>query len=205
MTDLTFTLGTDPQGSPIAADLARLPHLLIGGVTGSGKTHCIDNICAQLEGKAEIRRLDAENPCATLYSLRAAREELDARCAAFKAACVKQINEYEPPMPHVVIVLDEYAPLFIPFKEEAEALLTDLAMYGRIAGIHLILSTQKLYPEVVTGMLKAIFPSRIAFRTATAAHSRHLLDHTGAELLKRPGDMLYFPISAEKPIPVHGN
>lgn len=203
MADLTFTLGTDNQGNPVTADLARLPHLLIGGVAGSGKTWCIDSICVQLNDKAEIRRLDAQNPRAALYSLHAAEAEMNIRLDAFKAAGARQLSEYMLPLAPVIIVLDEYAPLFIPFKEEAEGILCRIAQMGRAAGFHLILSTQKLYPEVVTGMMRANIPSRIAFRTATADHSRILLDHNGAELLHCPGDALYYPFDAEKPIPVH--
>lgn len=205
MADLTFTLGTDAQDNPVTADLARLPHLLIGGVAGSGKTWFIDSICTQLQGKADIRRLDAQNPRATLHSLRTAEVDMNIHLAAFKAAGVRQLSEYELPLPPVVIVLDEFSSLFIPFKEEAEGILRRIAQMGRAAGYHLILATQKLYPEVVTGMMRANIPSRIAFRTATADHSRILLDHTGAELLHRPGDMLYYPIGSEEPIPLHAN
>ncbi len=200
MSELTLTLGLDAADSPVTFDLARMPHLLIGGVAGSGKSVCIDSLCAQLEGRVEIRRLDTEAPAAALPALRAAMQELDARLAALKAANVRQISQYHPPMQPIVIVLDEYSHLYIAHQEETEALLVRIAQYGRLAGLHLILSTQRLQPEVLSGLLRANLPSRIAFRTATTEHSRALLDQPGAETLARPGEALFFPIGAQEPI-----
>ena len=189
MADLTFTLGTDAQGHPVTADLARLPHLLIGGVAGSGKTWCIDSICTQLDGKIDLLRFEPDDAEAALVALREAAAALPARCE----------GEQRP----LVIVIDEYSSLMHNHSQEVNDLIGHIAPHGRLAGIHLILTTQKLYPEVITGMMRANIPSRIAFRTATADHSRILLDHTGAELLHRPGDALYYPIVAEKSIPLH--
>jgi len=202
MADLLLTLGQDLSGAPLTFDLARMPHLLIGGVAGSGKTFCIDSLCAQLEGQAEIRRLNTEHPASAVLTLRAAAEELDARLAALKAANVRQINQYQPQMSRIVLVLDEYSHLYIAHGEETERLLLHIAQYGRLAGLHLILSTQRVQPEVLSGLLRANLPSRIAFRVATAEHSRALLDCPGAERLERPGDALFYPAGAQEPIPV---
>ena len=186
MADLTFTLGCDPTGAPVTETLS---HLLIGGMTGSGKTWCIDSICAQLDGKIDLLRFERDDAEAALAALREAVAALRAR---YK-------SNHRP----LVIVIDEFAPLMRGHAQEVDDLIRLIALQVCHAGIHLILATQWCTPEVVTGMVKSCIPSRITFYTATAAHSRALLDHTGAELLSRPGDALYYPIQAEKPIPLH--
>lgn len=205
MSELILTLGHAPDGTPVQFDLARLAHLFIGGVAGSGKTYCIESLLGQLPENVQVVRIDASNEEAALASLRSAEEELNARLEAFQAAGVRQISQYPQPLQRMVLALDEYAPLMRSHQSETEQLLTRIAQLGRMAGIHLFLSTQRLQPEVLTGLIKANFPSRIAFRTATADHSRALLDHTGAEKLAHPGDLLFYPIAAEKPIAVHVN
>lgn len=203
MSELILTLGRDASGKPVQFDLAKLSHLLIGGVAGSGKTFCIESLLAQLPADVQVIRIDTGSAEATLSALQSATNELNARLAAFRAAGVRQISQYDQPLSRMVLVLDDYTPLMINHREEFEQLLTGIAQQGRMAGICMILSTQRTQPEVLTGLIKANFPHRIAFRTATAQHSCSLLDCTGAEKLARPGDLLFLPLGAEEPIFVH--
>ena len=205
MSEMILTLGLAPDGTPVRFDLARLAHLFIGGVAGSGKTYCIESLLAQLPENVQTIRIDTSDEEAALASLRSAVEELNARLEAFQAAGVRQISQYPQPLQRMVLALDEYAPLMHKHHAETEQLLTRIAQLGRMTGIHLLISTQRPQPEVLTGLIKANFPSRIALRTATADHSRALLDHTGAEKLPRPGDLLFYPIGAESPVAVHVN
>lgn len=186
MADLTFNLGCDPTGAPVTETLS---HLLIGGATGSGKTWLIDSICTQLDGKIDLLRFERDDAESALEALREAVAALRAR---YK-------SNHRP----LVIVIDEFAPLMRGHAQEVDDLIRLIALQVCHAGIHLILATQMITPEVVTGTIKACIPSRIAFRTANAASSRALLDRPGAESLTCPGNALFYPIQAEKPIPVH--
>ena len=207
MSDLLLTLGKDASGVPIRIDLTRMPNLLIGGMTGSGKTFCIESLLSQLQHLPEaqliIRRLDATAAAEILDALRQAEDEMTARLARFYDAGARQIGQVTPALPRLLYIIDEFSPLMLHFSHDLEQCLMHLAQGGRRAGIHLILSTQRTQPEVITGLIRANFPSRIAFRVLTAEHSRCLLDHPGAEKLLRPGDMLFYPAGAEEPVFVH--
>ena len=207
MSDLMLTLGVDSSGTPVRFDLARLSHLLIGGIAGSGKTWCIRSLLAQLQrlpaDQLRIHELDARAADRTLDVLRGAETEMNRRLELFQEAGVHQCSQYALPLPRLLYVIDEFAPLMQHSAAELENILMQLAMQGRRAGIHLILSTQQLQPEVLTGLLRAVFPSRIAFKTTSAADSRALLDQPGAEKLRQPGDMLFCPLGEEHPLSVH--
>lgn len=203
MPDLPIILGTDAHGTPISCDLATTPHLLIGGMAGSGKTACIEYILAQLPAGVHSVSIHGAAAEKALAALRAAVHEINNRLEAFQATGVRQFSQYDRPMPRIVLALDDLAPLMHAHLTDAQRLLTRIAQLGRIAGVHLILATQQATPDVLTDLLKANFPGRIAFRTANSLESRALLGHPGAERLTRPGDMLFCPAPTEKPLLVH--
>jgi S-DNA-T family DNA segregation ATPase FtsK/SpoIIIE len=231
---LTVALGRDVAGSPIVADLARLPHLLIAGQTGSGKSVSINAIICSLLMSAtpdEVRLILADPkrvelagfnniphlvvPVVTdhdkiLNALYWAVGEMDRRYRLFARATARNIEAYNATrqgpdrVPYIVLIVDELADLMMSAPIQVEKAVTRLAQLARATGIHLIVATQRPSVDVITGLIKANIPARIAFATASAVDSRTILDMTGAEKLLGRGDMLVLPPDVPKPIRAQG-
>ena len=229
---LPVALGKGAGGEVVAIDLADMPHLLIAGATGSGKSVCINTIisCLILERTpAELRLLmiDPKRVEFTLYNgiphlltpvvveadqakclLKAAIVEMMDRYRRLENAGVRNIEAYNhkmsDKMPLLLVAIDELADLMMSARGEVEQSLCRLAQLGRATGIHLIVATQRPSVDVVTGLIKANFPSRISFGVASQVDSRTILDVGGAEKLLGKGDMLYLPADASKPVRVQG-
>lgn len=231
---LAFPLGKDVTGSPVICDLGRMPHLLITGVTGSGKTVCIQSMLLSLlrrntandlqmvlfDSHNEYPQVIAAAPHLRTPVITDARQAVDAlaamaqettqRIERFKQAGAYSISQYnaqapaEQQLPRIVIVLDALEPLMMAFPREVENAVMRLGPWAKAAGIHLVAAAQSCRPSMVTGILKANIPSRISFRLPTAEESRASLDHTGAERLLRPGDMICHPMGEFYPIRVQG-
>ena len=248
---LKFGLGRDVAGQPMVADLAKMPHLLIAGSTGSGKSVCLNSIVAsyllqyrpselqfimidpkmvelstyngiphlrfpvvtQIEADPEKERKSSDRTPTVMSVLKWSIREMERRYKQLslyghrnieswnKAAGVG--NELEK-LPYLVLIVDELADLMMVAPEEAEAAICRLAQKARAVGIHLILATQRPSVDVVTGLIKANFPSRITFAVTSQIDSRVILDMAGAEKLLGRGDMLYLSADASKPIRVQG-
>ena len=220
---LAIPIGKDVSGKPIAADLGAMPHLLIAGTTGSGKSVCIAAIatCLVMNNAPETLRLVMIDPKLVelirfnglphllgevevevkriLAVLRWATSEMDYRYELLRSVGAKEIDGYNAKMrkrnqatlPRVVIMIDELADLMMTAKEETEKALVRLAQKARAIGIHLVIATQRPSIDVVTGVIKANFPTRISFTVASSIDSRVILDVSGAETLLGKGDMLY--------------
>ncbi len=231
---LTVALGRDVAGSPIVADLGKLPHLLIAGQTGAGKSVCINSIiCSLLLGTTpdEVRLVLADPkrvelagfnhiphlvvPVVTdhdkiLNALYWAVGEMDRRYRLFARASARNIDGYNASrngpdrVPYIVLIIDELADLMLTAPIQVEKAITRLAQLARATGIHLVVSTQRPSVDVITGLIKANIPARIAFGTASAIDSRTILDLTGAEKLLGRGDMLWLPPDAPKPVRAQG-
>jgi hypothetical protein len=241
---LAFTLGKNIAGEPIVCDLAAMPHLLIAGATGSGKSVCLNTIIASLlyRNRPDRVRFVMIDPKRVELSIYQAIPHLIApvvtdtrKAAAALAWCVEQMEErYKrlaevgvrnidgyntlasgaepshktlgnplPYMPHVVIFIDELADLMMVAKNEVEEYIIRLAQMARAVGMHLVLATQRPSVNVITGIIKANFPSRIAFQVSSKVDSRTILDLNGAEALMGRGDMLYSP-GGVKPFRLQG-
>ncbi|WP_428569420.1 MAG: DNA translocase FtsK [Solidesulfovibrio sp. DCME] len=241
---LTLAIGKDIQGRPQVADLARMPHLLVAGATGSGKSVCVNGILLSILYKAtpdEVKLLlvDPKRIELSVYNdlphlvhpvvtetamaksaLDWAVAEMDKRYEAMALLGVRNIAGYNEkleklgdkrpeellelePLPYLVIVIDELADLMMTAAKEVEVSIVRLAQLARAAGIHLILATQRPSVDVVTGLIKANFPTRIAFQVTSKHDSRTILDAVGAEYLLGRGDMLYKP-SGGKTMRMHG-
>lgn len=232
---LTFALGKDIAGNPRLADLARMPHLLIGGATNSGKSVCLNSMIISLLSRAdpdEVKFLliDPKRVELSLFdgiphlvhpvvvdakhavlALQSAVREMERRYELFAERGVRNIESYnakigddEEPLYHIVIVIDELADLMMQAPAEIERLICRIAQLARATGIHLVIATQRPSVNVITGVIKANIPSRIAFAVASQVDSRTILDMNGAERLIGRGDMLYHPIDAPKPIRLQG-
>src|SRR6266508_3691084 len=231
---LVVALGRDVAGSPIVADLAKLPHLLIAGQTGSGKSVSINSIITSLLMTAtpdEVRLILCDPkrvelagfnniphlvvPVVTdhdkiLNALYWAVGEMDRRYRLFARATARNIEKYNEMrtgrdrLPYVVLVIDELADLMISAPIQVEKAITRIAQLARATGIHLVVATQRPSVDVITGLIKANIPARIAFATASAVDSRTILDMTGAEKLLGRGDMLVLPPDAPKPVRAQG-
>jgi S-DNA-T family DNA segregation ATPase FtsK/SpoIIIE len=231
---LTVALGRDVAGSPIVADLARLPHLLIAGQTGSGKSVSINSIITSLLMNAtpdEVRLILCDPkrvelagfndlphlvvPVVTdhdkiLNALYWAVGEMDRRYRLFARASARNIDKYNEMrtgpdrIPFVVLVIDELADLMISAPIQVEKAITRIAQLARATGIHLVVATQRPSVDVITGLIKANIPARVAFATASSVDSRTILDMTGAEKLLGRGDMLVLPPDAPKPVRAQG-
>ncbi len=232
---LTMALGRGVSGIPIVADLARMPHLLIAGATGSGKSVCINAIISGIMMNAspdEVRfvLVDPKRVELTPYStiphlafsevivdmdkvvgtLQAVVSEMEARYKKFAAVAVRNVETYNrhprvlKKLPYWVVVIDELADLMMVAPFEVEKLLCRLAQLARATGIHLVVATQRPSVDVVTGLIKANFPTRIAFAVTSMTDSRTILDMGGAEKLLGRGDMLYLPTDAAKPVRIQG-
>jgi len=235
---LTVALGKDIAGNPVVADLARMPHLLIAGATGSGKSVCLNTLIASILFRARpdqvkfllidpkmvelatyngIPHLVAPvvtDPKKAAVALRWAVREMEHRYALFAEAGVRDIYRFNrwrganpgqgPPLPLLVIVIDELADLMMVAPAEVEDAVCRLAQMARAAGIHLVVATQRPSVDVITGLIKANIPSRLSFAVSSQIDSRTILDMGGAEKLLGKGDMLFLPVGAAKPIRVQG-
>ncbi|MFH1485801.1 MAG: DNA translocase FtsK, partial [Chloroflexota bacterium] len=231
---LTIALGKGVAGEAVVGDLAKMPHLLIAGATGSGKSVCINSIVACLLTHAtpkEIRFLMIDPKRVELVSfnsiphllapviveteqvvgvLRWVMKEMDRRYTRLASAGVRNVEAYNrspsipEPMPYLVVIIDELADLMMVAPYEVERTICRLAQLSRATGIHLVVATQRPSVDVVTGLIKANFPTRISFAVTSQVDSRTILDMTGAEKLLGQGDMLYMPTDAAKPKRLQG-
>ncbi len=232
---LALALGKGVSGGPVVADLAKMPHLLIAGATGSGKSVCVNAIIACImmnatPAEARFIMVDPKRVELTQYSgmphmafsevivdmdkvvgtLQAVIAEMDARYKKFAALGVRNVESYNKhpkilkKLPYWVVIIDELADLMMVAPFEVEKLLCRLAQLARATGIHLVVATQRPSVDVVTGLIKANFPTRIAFAVTSQIDSRTILDTGGAEKLLGRGDMLYMPTDAAKPIRIQG-
>jgi S-DNA-T family DNA segregation ATPase FtsK/SpoIIIE len=231
---LTVALGRDVAGSPIVADLAKLPHLLIAGQTGSGKSVSINSVICSLLLTAtpddvrlilcDPKRVELAGfnniphlvvPVVTdhdkiLNALYWAVGEMDRRYRLFARATARNIDAYNAArsgpdrIPYIVLIIDELADLMMSAPIQVEKAITRLAQLARATGIHLVVATQRPSVDVITGLIKANIPARIAFATASSIDSRTILDMTGAEKLLGRGDMLVLPPDVPKPIRAQG-
>ena len=236
---VTMCLGKDIGGSVCVADISKMPHMLIAGATGSGKSVCINSIIMSILYKAspeEVRLLMVDpkvvelgvhngiphllvpvvtDPRKAAGALNWAVSEMLGRYKLFADNSVRDINGYnrlaeEQPernlakMPQIVIIIDELADLMIAAQNEVEDAICRLAQMARAAGMHLVIATQRPSVDVITGVIKANIPSRIAFAVSSQVDSRTILDSGGAEKLLGKGDMLFFPVGAAKPTRIQG-
>ncbi len=230
---LTVALGLDVSGQPVVADIAKMPHVLIAGTTGSGKSVLINSWIAsllfrttpeelrlilvdpkrvELTGYNGIPHLLTEvivDPKQILAALNWAIVEMEERYKKFQAAGVKNIEGFNnlsgiTTMPFMVIFIDELADLMAFAPVEVEDAICRIAQMARATGIHLVLSTQRPSVDVITGLIKANIPSRIAFNVSSMIDSRVILDQPGAEKLLGRGDMLYIPPEQAKPSRIQG-
>ena len=232
----SFAVGKDIGGSCIVGNIAKLPHMLIAGTTGSGKSVCMNSIIISLLYKAspedvKLIMIDPKmvelgiynaiphllipvvtDPKKAAGSLQWAVTEMMRRYKSMSDAGVRDLESYNSIMeseegeklPQVVVIIDELADLMLVAAKEVEESICRIAQMGRAAGIHLIIATQRPSADVITGLMKANIPSRIAFAVASAMESRIILDTMGAEKLVGKGDMLYSPIGSGKPQRVQG-
>jgi len=234
---LTVSLGRDIAGNATVADLAKMPHLLIAGSTGSGKSVCVNSFIVSLLYKSspqdvklimidpKVVELGVYNgiphllvpvvtdPRKAAGTLNWAVTEMLNRYKTFAENGVRDLKGYNElceqsdtlhKLPHIVIIIDELADLMLVAAKEVEDSICRIAQMGRAAGMHLIIATQRPSADVITGLMKANIPSRIAFSVASAMESRIILDTQGAEKLVGKGDMLYAPIGIGKPLRVQG-
>ncbi len=230
---LWMALGKDITGRPVFGDLGKMPHLLVAGATGAGKSVCLNTILASLlvtatpdqvqllmidpkrvelsvyNGIPHLVREPITDPRMAAGALFEMTKEMDSRYERFAKAGVRKIEEYnakfpDEKLPYVVIVIDELADLMLVAPAKVESTVTRLAQLARATGIHLIVATQRPSVDVITGLIKANIPSRIAFAVSSQTDSRVILDMNGAERLLGRGDMLYLPIDAPKPIRAQG-
>ena len=232
---LPLALGAGVSGEPITADLAKMPHLLIAGATGSGKSVCLNTIITSLlmnyspeqlrfvmvdPKRVELTAFGAIPHLAfseivvemdrVVGTLQAVINEMETRYRRFAQVGVRNIEKYnEKPangraLPYWVVVIDELADLMLAAPYQVETQLVRLAQLARATGIHLVVATQRPSVDVITGLIKANFPTRIAFAVSSSIDSRTILDQGGAEKLLGKGDMLYVPPDAQKPRRVQG-
>ncbi len=235
---ITFAVGKDISGKSIVADLKTMPHLLIAGSTGSGKSVCINSIIASILYKArpdevKLVLIDPKvvelanysgiphllipvvtEPVKAAAALNWAVAEMDDRYRKFAEEGVRELSSYNKTMkkkgddgavmPQVVIIIDELADLMMAAPSQVEESICRLAQKARAAGMHLIVATQRPSVDVITGVIKANIPSRIAFAVSSQFDSRTILDMAGAEKLVGKGDMLFNPLGSGKPLRVQG-
>ena len=230
---LFFALGKDITGRPIIGDLTRMPHLLVAGATGAGKSVCLNVILTSLlstctPDQVQLMLIDPKRVELTSYNgiphlikdcitdpklaagaLYELTKEMDLRYELFARAGVRKIEEYNAGretdrLPYIVVVIDELADLMLVAPTRVETSICRIAQLARATGIHLIVATQRPSVDVITGLIKANIPSRIAFAVSSQVDSRTIIDMAGAERLLGRGDMLYLPIDAPKPVRVQG-
>lgn len=230
---LSFAIGKDISGAPVVADLARMPHILVAGQTGSGKSVMINTILTSLlyrnspadlklilvdPKQVELKPYDdiphlltpvITEPEKCISALKWAVAEMERRYRALADVSKRNIAEYnnlkkEEGMPYIVIVIDELADLMMMAARDVEALVVRIAQKARAVGIHLVLATQRPSVDVITGLIKANVPARIAFTTASQVDSRTIIDQVGAEKLLGQGDMLLTTADMPKPKRIQG-
>ena len=234
---VAFSIGRDIAGHDIVGNISKLPHVLIAGTTGSGKSVCINSLIVSLLYKAtpdEVRFIMVDpkmvelnpyngiphllipvvtDPKKAAGALQWAVFEMMKRYKAFSEHNVKDLSSFNhlaaqdstlQKLPTVVVVIDELADLMMVAAKEVEESICRVAQMGRAAGVHLVIATQRPSADIITGIMKANIPSRIAFAVASSMESRIILDMTGAEKLVGKGDMLYFPVGSSKPQRVQG-
>ena len=231
---LSFVLGKDVSGKPMISDISRMPHMLVAGSTGSGKSVCINGLICSILFKAtpdEVKFIMIDPKMVELsiyndiphllipvvtdmkkapYALSWAVNEMNRRYKLFAENRVRDINGYneleetEEKMPRIVIIVDELADLMMVSPNEVEDAICRLAQMARACGMHLVLATQRPSVDVITGLIKSNIPSRIAFAVSSQVDSRTILDGVGAEKLIGKGDMLYSPQGLSKPQRIQG-
>lgn len=236
---LTVALGKDIAGKVVIADIEKMPHILIAGSTGSGKSVCINSLIVSLIYKSSPKRvrlllidpkvveLGVYNKIAHLLipvvtdpkkaagALNWAVKEMLKRYKLFASVGARDLNSYNSqiasnktqetgPLPQIVIIVDELADLMMAASKDVENSICRLAQMARAAGMHLVIATQRPSVDVITGLIKANIPSRIAFTVSSQIDSRTIIDMAGAEKLLGKGDMLYFPVGKQKPLRVQG-
>ncbi len=241
---LSFAVGKDIGGKPVVTDIAKMPHVLIAGATGSGKSVCINTLIMSILYKAKpdevkmimidpkVVELSVYNGIPHLFipvvtdpkkaagALNWAVSEMSSRYNTFAEYGVRNLKEYNhkvenlrlaegdtrpPKMPRIVIIVDELADLMMVAPGDVEDAICRLAQLARAAGIHLVIATQRPSVNVITGLIKANMPSRIAFAVASGVDSRTILDMNGAEKLLGKGDMLFYPQGYPKPARLQGS
>lgn len=239
---LMIGLGRDITGEAVVAELNKMPHLLVAGATGSGKSVCINGIITSLlmrtkPHEVKLMMIDPKMVELNVYNgiphllapvvtdakkasqaLKKVVNEMERRYELFSHTGTRNIegyneyirrynleeNEKQPLLPYIVVIVDELADLMMVASSDVEDSITRLAQMARAAGIHLIIATQRPSVDVITGVIKANIPSRIAFAVSSATDSRTILDMGGAEKLLGRGDMLFLPVGASKPVRVQG-
>jgi len=230
---LTVSLGLDVSGNPLAVDLAKMPHVLVAGTTGSGKSVLINSFISSLLFRGspqEIRLILIDpkrveftayngiphlltpvivEPDKILSALKWAMGEMDKRYKIFAERGVRNIDSYNElsgfqALPYIVVVVDELADLMMFAPVEVEDAIARLAQMARATGIHLVIATQRPSVNVITGLIKANIPCRIAFSVSSMIDSRVIIDSPGAEKLLGRGDMLYIPPDQAKPTRIQG-
>ncbi|GGL43731.1 DNA translocase FtsK [Sporolactobacillus putidus] len=239
---LTIGLGRDISGEPILADLNKMPHLLVAGATGSGKSVCINSIIITIlmrtkPSEVKLFMIDPKmvelnvyngiphlltpvvtDPAKAAQGLKNVVGEMERRYELFSESGTRNLESYneavrkfnekheekQPLMPYIVVIIDELADLMMVASKDVEETVTRLAQMARAAGIHLIIATQRPSVDIITGVIKANIPSRIAFSVSSMMDSRTILDSGGAEKLLGKGDMLFLPIGASKPTRIQG-
>ncbi|HEX2924340.1 MAG TPA: DNA translocase FtsK, partial [Chloroflexota bacterium] len=234
---LKLALGRDVSGSPVVSDLTKMPHLLIAGSTGSGKSVCLNSFIAALLYQCtpdDLRMLMVDpkmvemmpfngiphllTPVVTemdkvVPSLKWIVREMERRYRLFAARGARNVDGYNKmttgkgsdlPLPYIVVIIDELADLMMVAPDEVEKIICRLAQLARATGIHLVVATQRPSVDVITGLIKANFPTRISFAVTSQIDSRVILDQAGAEKLLGRGDMLYMPPDSAKPLRLQG-
>ncbi|HLR75231.1 MAG TPA: DNA translocase FtsK, partial [Virgibacillus sp.] len=240
---LLFALGRDISGDAVVGELNKMPHLLIAGATGSGKSVCVNSIIATILMRAKphevkMMMIDPKKVELNVYNgiphllapvvtdpkkasraLKKVVAEMERRYELFSETGTRNIEAYNElirqheqttdedehaPLPYIVVLVDELADLMMVASSDVEDAITRLAQMARAAGIHLIIATQRPSVDVITGVIKANIPSRIAFSVSSQTDSRTILDTGGAEKLLGRGDMLYMPVGMSKPTRVQG-
>lgn len=239
---LSIGLGRDISGEPVLADLSKMPHLLVAGATGSGKSVCINGIITSIlmrtkPHEVKLLMIDPKMVELNVYNgvphlltpvvtdskkasqaLKKVVSEMERRYELFSHSGTRNLEGYnnyikkhnesreekQPLMPYIVVIVDELADLMMVASKDVEDAITRLAQMARAAGIHLIIATQRPSVDVITGVIKANIPSRIAFSVSSQTDSRTILDMGGADKLLGKGDMLFLPIGASKPTRIQG-
>ena len=233
---LAFALGKDVAGEIVVTDIAKMPHTLIAGATGSGKSVCINTLITSIIYKAkpsEVKLLMIDpkvvelsvyngiphllipvvtDPKKAAGALAWAVQEMVKRYSLFAEKKVRDMKGYNalaekegnPKLPQIVIIIDELADLMMVAAKDVEDAICRLAQMARAAGMHLVIATQRPSVDVITGIIKANIPSRIAFSVSSQVDSRTILDSAGAEKLLGKGDMLFYPSGAPKPVRIQG-
>jgi S-DNA-T family DNA segregation ATPase FtsK/SpoIIIE len=234
---ISIALGKDIAGNPIVADLMKMPHLLIAGATGSGKSVCLNSIITSILYKAtpnevKLVMIDPKmveligyngiphllspvvtDPRKAASALKWVVSEMETRYELFSSMGIRDITRYNSqsenhrqcePLPYIVVVIDELADLMMIAPIDVEDAICRISQMARAAGIHLVVATQRPSVDVITGLIKANIPARIAFAVSSQIDSRTILDMSGAEKLLGKGDMLFVPVGASKPIRIQG-